>query len=180
MLERSVLVVGLSLSLVACGGSDQAETAVVTDPVSMEEVADRARDSAMRPEPGQYQATMEVLEIDIPGGPEGTADMMRGRMSSTVTKYCLSEEDVEKGFEEIARQSQEGECQFSRFDVSDGSFDGQMVCNVPGQGSMTMTMQGQGTPTSSTVDMTMEGNFGGMGDTTMRMRATHERLGDCP
>lgn len=180
MFERSVFIAGLGLALAACSGAEEAENAASGDGISLDEVAERASNSQMRPDPGEYQSTMEVLEVDIPGAPEGTADMLRGMMSSTVTKYCLSEEDVEKGFEQMAQQSQEGDCNIERFDMTGGTFDGRMTCNVPGQGSMTMTMQGEGAPTSSTVDITMKGDFAGMGESTMRMRAKHERLGDCP
>jgi len=180
MFGRNVIATGLTLALAACGGSDQDESAAGgEDSISMEDAADLARSSQMKPLPGQYSATVEVLEIAIPGAPEGTAEMMRGMMGNTTTKYCLTQEDVEEGFEQMARRSQEGDCSFERFDVNGGTFDGRMVCNVKGQGSMTMTMHGEGTPTSSTVDMTMNGDIGGMGESTIRMRAKHERVGDC-
>ena len=44
---------------------------------------------------------------------------------------------------------------------------------------MTMTMKGQGSETRSEMDMRMQGNVGGMGQMNMRMKTTHERLGDC-
>ena len=42
-----------------------------------------------------------------------------------------------------------------------------------------MTMAGTATPTSSEMEMTMQGNMSGMGDATIKMKATHERIGDC-
>lgn len=179
MLGRGATIAVLGVALATCGGADQEEAAASGDTISMEDAAEIARNSKMKPQPGQYSANIEVLEVDIPGAPEGTADMMRNMMGNTTTKYCLSQEDVEDGFEQMARQSQDGDCTFERFDVNGGTFDGRMVCNMPGQGSMTMTMRGEGTPTSSTMDMTMEGDIGGMGQSTIRMRATHERVGDC-
>lgn len=168
-----------TLALAACS-SEEPDTIDSGEEVSMEEVAARAKASAIKPEPGQYRVTMEVLEVDIPGAPEGAADMMRGMMSGQSHSYCMTQEDVDKGFEEMARNSQEGsDCSFQRFDIDGGEFDAKMTCRADGQGVMTMTMKGSGTPTSSEVDMTMEGNMGGMGDSTIRMRAKHERTGDC-
>ena len=177
MFGRNTIAASIIIALVACGGADQDEGADDGESVNMADAADLARNSQMRPEPGQYTATVEVLDVDIPGAPEGAAEMMRGMMSTTTTRYCLTQDDVEDGFENMARQSQEGDCSFEQFDVNGGTFDGRMVCNVQGQGSM--TMHGEGTPTSSTVDMTMNGDMGGMGQSTIRMRATHERVGDC-
>ena len=134
MCGRSAISTGLSLALAACGGAEPEESASSGEAVDMQEAAEMARSSGMKPEPGQYSATVEVLEIDIPGAPEGTADMMRNMMGSTTTRYCLTQEDVEEGFEQMARQSQEGDCTMEQFDVNGGIFNGRMVCNVQGQG----------------------------------------------
>lgn len=179
MNTRATLVSCLVIALAACGGSDAPDEADNAEAISMEEAADRARSSQMKPSPGQYEATIEVLEVDIPGAPDGAAEMMRGMMGGRKHKYCLTQDEVENGFEQMARKSQDGDCQFERFDVSGGTFDGRMTCKVKGQGAMTMTMHGEGTPTSSTMDMTMQGDMGGMGQSTIRMRSTHERIGDC-
>ena len=46
-------------------------------------------------------------------------------------------------------------------------------------GAIEMAMTGTATPTSSVMNMTMTGNMTGMGESTLRMKATHERVGDC-
>lgn len=178
MRSTSLVLATLSLSLAACGG-DAAGDNEPSENLSVEEVAERTRDNGIKPEPGQYRVSMEVLEVKIPGAPDGAADMMRGMMGGQTHQYCLTQEDVENGFEDMVKQSQEGDCTFDKWDIDGGDFDGKMTCNVPGQGSMTMTMAGKGTPTRSEVDMTMQGNMGGMGESTIRMKATHERIGDC-
>lgn len=171
------VLAAFALPLAACGGSDVEESS--GDGLSMEEVADRMQSADIKPEPGQYRVNMEVLEVTIPGAPEGTAEMMRDMMGGRTHQYCLTQEDVEKGFENMAKQGQDGDCTFERWDIDGGKFDGRMSCSVQGQGKMTMTMSGNGTPTRSEVDMKMEGNMTGMGDSTIRMKATHERIGDC-
>jgi len=166
------------LALAACG--EDPVDANADGEISIAEAAERAADSGIKPLPGEYKVSMEVLEVEIPGAPEGMVDMMRSSMGGRTHTYCMTQEDVDKGFEEMARQSQEDQdCSFEQFDIDGGDFNGKMVCNVAGQSSMTMTMQGTGTPTRSEMDMRMEGNVGGMGDMNMRMKTTHERVGDC-
>ena len=177
MIVRALPIAIISTALVACGSSPpESESG---EGLSMAEVAERAEGSAIKPEPGQYRMTMEVLEVDIPGAPPQAADMMRSMMGGQSTEYCLSQADVDKGFEEMARQGQDENCTFANFDIDGGDIDAKMTCDVPGQGTVTMTLDGTGTPTSSEMEMTMQGNMTGMGDSTIKMKTTHERIGDC-
>ncbi|MGV3555928.1 MAG: DUF3617 domain-containing protein [Croceibacterium sp.] len=144
-------------------------------------MADRARE-VVRPDPGLYRANVELLEIDMPGAPAGMEDNMKRMMggANSTTEYCLTREDAERGFEEMARNSQKGDCSFERFDADGGRIDAAMTCRG-GEGSvMRMTMQGIGGRTSSEMAMSMQTEAPGMGKTTMRMKATHQRIGDCP
>lgn len=167
----------LSIAISACGGSPTENEA--GEPLSMEEVAERAQNSSIKPEPGKYSVSMEVLEVSIPGAPPEVAEMMRGTMSGQTQEYCMTQADVDKGFEEMARQGQDENCTFERFDIDGGDIDAKMSCDIPGQGTMTMTMDGAATPTSSVMEMTMQGNMAGIGDSTIKMKASHQRIGDC-
>ena len=180
-MRKSVLFVSLaSALLVSCGGDAGDDAAPAGDSIDMKEAAARAKATAVKPQPGQYRVTLEVLDVNIPGAPANMAEMMKQAMGGQTHEYCLKPGDVDKGFEEMAKQSQEGDnCSFQRFDVAGGNFDAQMTCTNPGQGKMTMTMKGRGTPTRSEMDMTMQGNMTGMGDSTIHMKSTHERIGDC-
>ncbi len=179
MRTRLIALSALVLPLAGCGEEPASDEIASGENISMEEAAQRAKASGVKPQPGEYSVTMDVLEVNMPGAPEGMADMMSKMMGGQSHKYCLTQEDVDKGFENMAKQSQDGDCTFQRFDVNGGDFDGKMTCSHQGQGTMTMTMKGKGTPTSSEMDMTMEGDFTGMGQSTIRMKAKHERIGDC-
>ncbi|ALE16126.1 hypothetical protein AMC99_00823 [Altererythrobacter epoxidivorans] len=169
-----------ALALAACGEEASDVSPDEGEAISVEEAVKRAEGAAIKPEPGQYRVSMEVLEIDIPGAPPQAAAMMRDMMGSQSHEYCLKPEDVEKGFEETVRQSQkDSNCTFSKFDVDGSSIDAKMTCTGEGQGTMTMELQGEGSPTRSVMEMTMQGNMTGMGDSTIRMKTTHERIGDC-
>lgn len=175
-----VLIASPILALAACS-SETPESHGEGEGISMDEVAERVAESDMRPEPGEYEVNLEVLEVSLPGAPEGVEGMLRQRMAGTpASRYCLTQDEVDEGYERMARQSQEnGDCTFSRFDVDGGDIDAVMTCNAGGQGSMTVTLDGEGTPTSSVMNMTMQGAMPGAGDMTIRTRATHRRIGDC-
>lgn len=169
-------------ALAGCGEPEPGGTspeASGADGISQAEMAERARDT-IQPEPGQYRAVMEVLEVDIPGAPDGSGEMLREMMDGQSREYCLTQEDVDKGYEEMARQSQDGECTFERFDVDGGAIDALMVCTGEQSNTMRMAMTGNATATSSVMNMTMTGDMTGMGESTLRMKATHERVGKCP
>lgn len=154
-----------------------AVTAAFVGAAGGDHVSAAAQDPQMKPDPGQYRSDIELVSIDIPGAPPQVADMMRGMMGRTV-EYCLTQEEVDQGFESVARRSQEGDCNFQRFDASGGNIDALMTCDVDGR-MMTMTMTGTGTSTTSDITMRMEGDMGGMGEGSMTLRAKHQRIGDC-
>ena len=174
----TIAAMTLSLALAACSSGEDEPSSGET--ISTEEVAERARD-AVRPEPGLYRSTVELLEVDMPGAPAGVEDTMKRMMggSNTASEYCLTQQDVDRGFEEMARKSQQGDCTFERFDVDGGDIDAAMNCTVQGGQTMRMTMQGTGGPTSSEMTMNMETDMPGVGTANMRMKATHQRIGDC-
>ena len=135
-------------------------------------------DPDMKPQPGEYESRMEVISVSIPGMPANMADMMRGAMNRT-TKFCLTAEDVEEGFKAAMRRSQDGECQFERFNAVGGKIDAVMICQTE-TGPMTMNMDGIGSPTQSDVTMNVSGDMGmDEGPMNMKMRVIQNRLGSC-
>lgn len=190
---RKLIIAGAASALLtACGGgaddagggdANGAESAggsgTVEGDLSLGEVAERAREGTVRPQPGQYRAQVELVDLDIPGAPPQAKEMMRSSMAST-NEFCLTEEDVEEGFRQLASQPQGGDCSFSKFDVDGGAIDAMMQCTNPGGGTVDITMQGTGAETSSEFTMTMSGNLGGTGEGSMTMVQTSERIGDCP
>ena len=180
MRQPITAALALALALSACSGREE-EDAGSGETISSEEVAERARD-VVRPEPGLYRATVEMLEVDVPGAPAGAADMLKGMMggANTTTEYCLTAEEVERGYEEMVRNSQEGDCTFERFDAAGGKIDAVMTCKATDGNTTRMTMQGTGGRTSSEMTMSMQSEMAGMGTANFKMKATHERIGECP
>ena len=167
-----------SLVLTACGSSDPDTDGDGT--ISMEEAqASMEASGAVKPQPGQYRASVELVDFQVPGAPPNAKDMMQGMFQRSF-EYCLTPEDAENGFEEMARSSQDGDCSFESFEANGNDIDAVMVCSGTGMGNMRVTLDGSGSETSSVMTMSMQGNMGGQGEGSMTMRTRHERIGDCP
>lgn len=175
---RSILVAPplLALALSACGdsGSDSGG-----ETMSVEEVRAAAED-AIVPQPGLYRATMELTGVEIGGLPAGEIDMVRTMMGGTQTiEYCLTQQQVDGGFAEMLLQSQGEQCTFERFETQGSGIDAAMTCPGPDGQPLRVTVDGTGTETSSTMNMTMEREVPGVGIANIGMRAEHVRIGDC-
>ncbi len=165
----------LALALAGCSGGNA--DADGDGEVSMKEAAKQAEAQGIKPEPGQYKATITMTAMDIPGMP---AEMQgHGSGMTTTSEYCLTQEEVDKGFEEMMKRGQNGECAYERFNLAGGKMDAVMVCKTP-EGEARMTMDGTVTPTTSDFTATMAMQVPEMGEGTMTFSAKHERIGDCP
>lgn len=145
--------------------------------ITAKEVAAKAKAESVKPQPGLYKATVTMTRLDIPGLPEGMEG--HGAGATTTSENCLTAEDVDKGFEELVKQGQQGECSYERFNLDGGKLDAVMLCKTP-EGSARMAMTGTTTPTSSEYKATTKMNFEGVGEGTMNFTVKQERIGDCP
>lgn len=164
--------------LAACGGSD--ESAPEGELTAADVAAEAA--TAVKPQPGQYTSTVELLEFDVPGL---TADM-KAQMKTMAegglaegNSFCMTQADADpkKMLENIA----ESECTFSQFDVNGGTVKADMVCKGEGEGGAQarVQMDGNMTADSSVMTMTMAQSMGNMGEVNMKMRVTSKRTGEC-
>ena len=175
------LMAGADTSDQALDSSDTASNSSDGEPVSMEEAARRA-EGIVKPQPGQYRATVEVLDVSLPGAPPQVREQIRQMQSAgaRTREYCLTPEQAEKGFEEMVRQANtDDSCSFSKFEAEGGNIDAVMTCSRAGQGSGRMTMQGSGTRTSSDMTMTMTVDAPNGTQMNMKMRSQQQRIGDC-
>jgi len=164
----ALLVVGCS------GGNADADG---SGDVSMKEAADRAAREMPRPQPGLYKTTVTMTGLEIPGMPPEMAG--HGAGLTTTSEHCLTQAEVDKGFGELVKQGQDGECSYERFEVAGGKLDAVMVCNAQGRAAR-MEMTGTTTATSADLEAAMAMEFDGAGKGTMRFTAKHERVGACP
>jgi hypothetical protein len=164
-----------ALMVSACSGGEKAD-ADGDGTVSASEAADVAA-SMPKPEAGLYRATITMTGIDVPG--MGAEMQGHGGGMTSTSEYCLTQADVDKGFEEMMKQGQDGSCSYERFNVAGGDMDAVMLCQTE-EGQARMEMKGTATATASEFDAKMKMDLDGMGNGTMRFKAKHERIGDCP
>jgi len=165
--------VGAAL-LAGCSGGGNAD-ADGNGEVSMKEAAKKAE--GLKPQAGQYKAVITMTGIDIPGMPPEMAG--HGGGMTTNTKYCLTQAEVDKGYQEMMKRGQNGECTYESFNLAGGKLDAVMLCKT-GEGDARMTMNGTVTPTTFDFTATMAMKFADAPEGTMTFTAKHERLGDCP
>lgn len=123
-------------------------------------------------QPGQWESTVTIHSIDMPGAPPEVAKMMKGK--TTMQKYCISPEQAAKGPREMLKQNPS--CRFTRYAMAGGKLDTAMTCNQDG-GTMTAQASGSYTPTS--FNLTSTAVMSGKMAMTMRSTSTGRRLGSC-
>ena len=168
-----------AILLAACGGDADADG---DGSLSDDEVAAEAA-GMVQPEPGQYRASLELLEFDAPNMPPEAKAQMEQIFASGLAEgnsFCMTEADVaEGGPEEMVKNLAESDCTMNSFNVSGNTIVADMQC--PGEGGATskVRMEGEMRADGSTMTMDMEQDIPGMGATKMKMRVTSERTGDC-
>lgn len=177
-MTRITTIAGLAAAaalIAGCsGGNGDADA---SGAVSVKEAVEAAKADMPKPQPGLYKTTVVMTGLDIPGLPPEMAG--HGAGMTTTSEHCLTEAEVDKGFEELVKQGQNGECSYERFAFTDGALDAVMVCNAGGRATR-MEMTGTTTPTSADLEASMAMEFDGVGKGTMRFTAKHARVGDCP
>ena len=175
-MKRIIMAAAGAALLAGCSGGGNAD-ADGNGEVTLKEAAKKAEAEGLKPEPGQYKAVITMTGIDIPGLPPEMKG--HGAGLTTTNEYCLTQVDVDKGFEEMMKRGQNGECAYESFNLADGKMDAVMVCKSS-QGDARMTMNGTVTPTSSDFTATMALDTPDTKGGTMSFAAKHERVGDCP
>lgn len=194
MTLRRIAISLAALALAACGsgaedsveeGGADDDVAVVADApeggMSNAEIAAQMK-NVVRPRPGQYSSSAKLVKLEVPGVPEAQVAQLRSMMEGAMAQqgsYCLTQEEADRGFEEMAANSQEG-CKIDSFDADGGAFSGRMTCENEGANG-TVTMKGTGTPTGSDMVMDMDMSSPGLpgGRMAMTLQVTSRRTGDC-
>ncbi len=174
-MTRIFIIAAAGAALLAgCSGGGGADG---TDAVSVKEVAEKAKAAIPRPDPGLYKTTVTMTKIDIPGLPPEMADHGAG-MVRTV-EHCLSAADVDKGFEALVKEGQDGECSYESFSAAGGKIEAVMVCKAQGRDTRTQ-ISGSATKTGADLTAATAMDFEGVGKATLNFTAKHERIGECP
>jgi len=129
--------------------------------------------------PGQWQQTVTLLEIEAPGMPPEAKSMMQKAMDKVqVHKVCLTEAEAKSPKEDFFTGADEN-CRYEHFNWGDGKIDLKLNCKHP-NATQTMVLTGNYQPDNYTTTMTSHTEGGGpMGKMTMKMKVDAKRVGAC-
>jgi hypothetical protein len=179
MRKLATLPLAAGLVLGACGGAETEETA---DAGMSAEEAMAATDDDSLPMAGQYRTNVEVLEMNVPGMPEGQAEQMRQMLSGSNSEgytYCLTPEEAAEGPRRMVQEMAESDCVFNSFEFADGNISTDMTCADEDGLQGNWTMEGTYDRDSTDVTVGIEQTAAQGGPMRMRMRMQSERIGEC-
>jgi hypothetical protein len=159
------------LLLAAC---DRAEKGAQQSP---EQVAEEM--AALKLEPGQWEATNEILTASAPGIPPEALRQMVGQKTSV--SNCVTPEQAQNPSANFLSAQKDSNCSYQDFSMKGGRMTGTMSCSRPEMpGRMVMKMEGSYRPASyeMNMDMSAEGMPAGM-TMNVKARTTGRRVGPC-
>lgn len=139
----------------------------------------------VKPLPGLYRNTTRLTSFDLPGADPKTEDTMRNRFAQVLPQtreFCLTPSAAARGFEDMVRQSQQGDCTIERFVANKSRLSARMSCRSGDKLNSTVSVEGTGEPTRSHVDLQIlqTGPSVPGGSETIAMQVDNVRIGDCP
>jgi Protein of unknown function (DUF3617) len=174
---RNVLLVLATATLSACGSSDSVELENASANEIAQEMAKKA--DATFVNPGQWEQTTTLVEVDAPGIPAQYADALNKQMGqSQVHRTCLTPEQTKNPKEDFFTGADKN-CRYEHFKWGDGKVDMKLLCTHP-QATQTMEMAGTYTPDSYEMAMTVASKGSSPMETmNMKMKVDARRVGDC-
>ena len=180
-MKLNISIIALLL-LAACDNSPKVEA----ENASLEEVAGKVREanagSAMIVRPGQWESSVELESVEIPGMPPEALAQMKKTMARVATghKTCLTPEQAKKPKEDFFAGANSN-CRYDKFSMDDGKLTGTMRCTNP-QGGGAQLIQFDGTYSPDSYEMRMASTVEAAspgGPMKMVMHMTSKRTGEC-
>ena len=177
---KKLLVSVAVISLIG-GCSDKGADHDGDGKITAEEVAEEMNKVTL--EPGEWENTVEIVDVKIEGMPEGVPagvmDSMKGKV--TTSKSCITEEEAKNPGAQFFAAQEKTNCEVKKFSMSGGAVSSEMACNNMGggPGNMTMTMDGDYGPSNYEMTMNMKGGAAGM-KMDISAKSNGKRIGKCP
>jgi hypothetical protein len=168
-MKQHLLGAAALLALAGCGEMERN--------MSAEEVADKL--ASVKIEPGQWEATQEIISVEAPNMPPGVLDGMVGQ--KTKVSNCVTPELAAQPDANFLAAQENANCAYENFSMSGGEMKGRMVCQggeTPGRMEVELAGEYGSTSYDMTMDMKTSGLPGGMG-MAMKARTTGKRVGEC-
>jgi hypothetical protein len=138
-----------------------------------------------KPLPGLYRSTTRLTAFELSGTDPQTEDMMRDRFAQVMPQrreFCVTAQAASRGFEDMLRQSQQGDCTIKRFVANNSRMSAQMTCRLGPKLSSAVSIEGTAEATRSHVELEIvqTGPSVPGGSETIALTVDNERAGDCP
>jgi hypothetical protein len=176
------LIAALVLPLAACNKAPEVSATNATQKeVGQKVAAATAGSGGVMVQPGRWEGTYTMHEIEMPGLPPQAATAMKAQMGAGHSFVnCVTPEDV-KAEKVFYTGDDDKSCKYDHFTLGGGKLDATLTCNRARQGKMAMTMTGSYSPEAYHMDMAakMEGAPGPAGAMTMKMSVEAKRVGAC-
>ena len=161
----------LALALAAC---DRSETPP-TPEVSANDVA--AQLAQVEIEPGQWQATTEIVSAEGPL-PQAVIRQMVGRRTNA--SNCITPEQAKRPDASFLSAQQNSQCTYHEFSMQGGKLRGRMTCTSPDMpAEMETVMNGDYGPRAYDMTLNMSPTLPGGGAMKITARTRGERVGAC-
>ena len=139
----------------------------------------------VKPLPGLYRSMTRLTAFDLPGADPQTEDLMRdkfGQILPQTREFCLTPAAAERGFQDLVRQGQQGDCAFDRFVAGKTGLSARMHCRSGANLTSDVSVEGTGAADRSHVDLAIvqAGPSIPGGSETISLAVDNMRIGDCP
>ncbi len=127
--------------------------------------------------PGQWETTVTIKSLDMPGAPPQVQQMMKSRMASSgsnKTSYCITPEQAAKGPQDLMKQNPS--CKFTKFQMKGGVIATEMTCT---QNGGTMTARSNGNYTANSFSATATAVMTGQMSMKVTSSTVGRRIGPC-
>ena len=177
---RAIVTLALATALAACGSANDGEVKDTDGDgtLSGEEIESQLGGAMSRGEfmqAGQWESTISVEELSMPGLTDEMRENMKRQMGSQTYRTCLTQEEVEQPDSRFFT-GEDADCTYERFSLKDGKIDSEMVCNVEG---VRQRMVMSGDYGAESYDLSMRATSLSEQGIDMSMRVSAKRVGDC-
>lgn len=171
---RAVASLALAVCAAACGPSG---------PPGAEDILASA-EAMVSPEPGLYRSVSRLERFELPHATPQEAARLRTMMDGLEPQEsttCLTSADAEEGFAAVLREVQQGDCTITEFSANEQYMRARMECRGAAGAISEVVMAGQGTTTSSRMQLDVEQTSSAVPGGTLQMRfaVSNRRIGEC-